>query len=137
MRKYHWKFVLARDLMALLAALLWAGRSYTSTYLEKTCNPDWLGFSLYAAAIVSPLLVIELLCWVLWQAPRLFQNTLNSVKPVETEARSVSVKSPTSKFFLSTFIPGVILNRDFQRSRRPNSLRNTHGKHFHRAMPHN
>jgi hypothetical protein len=109
MRQYRSKYVLARDFMALFAAFLWAGRYYTSTNLEKICNPDWHNFSSYVVSTIAALIVIELFCWMVWHIQGLILARQESLKPGDTPTLTVAVKHPTAKLFLSKFIPGVFL----------------------------
>lgn len=95
--------------MALFAALLWAGRYYTSTYLEKVCNPDWHNFSSYVVSTVAALIVLEMFFWMVWHIQGLVLARQESLKPGDTPALSVAIKHPTAKLFLSKFIPGVFL----------------------------
>jgi hypothetical protein len=58
MRRYHWKLVLVRDFFALIAALIWALRSYTDSWdRTKRCDPTWQGFLSYIVLIVATLTV--------------------------------------------------------------------------------
>jgi hypothetical protein len=67
MRRYHWKFVLVRDLFALLAALVWALRSYTDAWdRTKRCDPTWQWFLSYVLSIVAVLTAIEVIRWTAW-----------------------------------------------------------------------
>jgi hypothetical protein len=109
MRQYRSKYVLARDFMALFAALLWAGRYYTSTYLEKVCNPDLRNFCSYIVSTIAALIVLELFCWMAWHIQGLVLARQESLKPGDTPTLSVAIKHPTARLFLSKFIPGVFL----------------------------
>ena len=95
--------------MALFAALLWAGRYYTSTNLEKVCNPDWHNFSSYVVSTIAALIVLELFCWMVWHIRGLVLDRQELLKPGDTPTLSVAIKQPTARLFLSKFIPGVFL----------------------------
>src|SRR5260370_36372152 len=101
MRQYRSKYVLARDFMALFAALLWAGRYYTSTNLEKVCNPDWHNFSSYVVSIIAALIVIELFCWMVCHFHGLVLARQESLEPGDTPTLSVAIRHPNAKRFLS------------------------------------
>ena len=109
MGRYRSKYVLARDFMALFAALLWAGRYYTSTNLEKECDPDWHNFSSYVVSTIAALIVLELFCWMVWHIQGLVLARQESLKSGDTPTLSVAIKHPTAKLFLSKFLPGVFL----------------------------
>jgi len=73
MRRYHWKLVLVRDLVALLAALLWALRGYTDAWdRTKRCDPTWQGFLSYVVLIIAALTTIEMFRWAVWRLRRVF-----------------------------------------------------------------
>src|SRR5260370_21314009 len=109
MRQYRSKYVLARDFIALFVALLWAGRYYTSTNLEKVWNADWHNLSSYVVSTIAALIVLELFCWMVWHIQGLVLARQESLKPGDTPTLSVAIKHPTAKVFLSKFIPGVFL----------------------------
>jgi NADH:ubiquinone oxidoreductase subunit 5 (subunit L)/multisubunit Na+/H+ antiporter MnhA subunit len=67
MPQYHWKFVFAKDFVAILAASVGALRSYTDSWDHlKTCDPAWKTFVLYLAVIAVALTVIEISRWAVW-----------------------------------------------------------------------
>src|SRR5260370_22272294 len=91
MRQYRSKYVLARDFMALFAALLWAGRYYTSTNLEKVFNPDWHNFSSYVVSIIAALIVIELFCWLVCHVQVFVLASQDSLQTEEFPPTTVSL----------------------------------------------
>jgi hypothetical protein len=109
MRRYHWKLVLVRDLFALLAALLWALRSYTDAWdRTKRCDPTWQGFVSYVLLIVAVLTAIEIVRWAVWLFRRVFRHGDKHIHAEDTTS-FVLINSTNIKVALLNVAGGALL----------------------------
>jgi len=109
MIQYHWKFVLARDFFALLAALAWSVQSYAGTiFRPRICNPTWAGFLSFAALVIATLAVIEFFGWTIWFLRRMSQRSY--MRPVAGDVTFlVLVNTRNIRGSLLKFVAGLLL----------------------------
>jgi hypothetical protein len=101
--------VLVRDLFALLAALLWALRSYTDAWdRTKRCDPTWQGFLSYVVLIVAALTAIEMFRWAVWRLRRVFRRGDKQIQAEDTTSL-VFINSTNLKVALLNVAAGALL----------------------------
>jgi len=110
MRRYHWKFVIVRDFVALLAAFIWALRNYTDRWSsQKSCDPTWQGFLSYVVLVVAALILIEVCCWTIWRLGGLFQRSHKLSQLDEDPTASVFIIMTDLKTFILNLAAGLLL----------------------------
>ena len=110
MIRYHWKFVLARGLAAILVALVWALRSYTDGWEHtRKCDPTWYGFLLYLVLAIAALTVIELFRWAIWVLRRVFYKRHDQSQMDQETTSLVLINSTNFKSSLLKLAAGLAL----------------------------
>jgi hypothetical protein len=110
MLRYHWKLVVARGLVAILAVLVWALRSYTDAWdRTKRCDPSWHGFLSYVALLIAVLTVIEIFRWAIWALRGVFHKSPGPSQLEEATTSLVLINTNNLKSSLFSLTAGLVL----------------------------
>jgi hypothetical protein len=110
MVRYHWKFVFAKDFVAILGASLGALRSYTDSWDRvKTCDPTWKTFVFYLAVIAVALTVIEISRWAVWRVREKAREGDSQAQATYSATSLVSINSSNLKTALLFSLAGGFL----------------------------
>ena len=110
MLRYHWKLVFAKDLVAILAALVWALRSYTDAWEHtKKCDPSWYGFLSYVALLIAVLTVIEIFRWAIWVLRGVFHKRREPLQLGKATTSLILINAVNLKSSLLSLAAGLVL----------------------------
>jgi hypothetical protein len=110
MLRYNWKFILAKDFVAILAALVGALRSYTDSWDHtKSCDPTWHEFLLYVAPLIAALIVIEIFRWAVWVLRGIFRNRNERLQENEDVSSLALISATNLKSSLLSLAAGAVL----------------------------